>query len=50
MLSKYSDVSVAAAGIANKIIWLLNITFSIITAGTAILITQRIGLWSYNIN
>ena len=43
MLSKYSDASVAAAGIANQIIWLLNITFGIITTGTAILITQYLG-------
>lgn len=43
MLGKYSDNAVAAAGITNQIIWMLNLIFAIITAGTSILISQYIG-------
>lgn len=43
MLGRYSDSAVAAVGITNQIIWLINLMFGIITAGTAILLTQNIG-------
>lgn len=43
MLGRYSDNSVAAVGVANQIIWMLNLMFGIITAGTSILISQYLG-------
>ncbi|MBD7915822.1 MATE family efflux transporter [Clostridium sp. Sa3CUN1] len=43
MLGKYSDNAVAAVGVTNQIIWMLNLIFAIITAGTSILISQYIG-------
>ena len=43
MLGKYSDNAVAAVGVANQIIWMFNLLFVIITAGTSILITQHLG-------
>lgn len=43
MLSKYSDNAVAVVGIINQLTWMINLAFSIITAGTAILLTQYIG-------
>lgn len=43
MLGRYSDNSVAAVGVANQIIWMLNLMFGIITAGTSILIAQYLG-------
>ena len=38
MLGKYSDLAVASVGIANQLIWMVNLMFGIITAGTAILL------------
>lgn len=43
MLSKYSDGAVAAVGLSNQIISMVNIMFGIITSGTAILIAQYLG-------
>ncbi|SHF07749.1 MATE family efflux transporter [Clostridium fallax] len=43
MLSKYSDNSVAAVGVSNQLIGFINLTFAIITTGTAILCAQYIG-------
>ena len=43
MLGRYSDNAVAAVGIANQLIWLVNIMFGVITAGTSILLAQYIG-------
>lgn len=43
MLGRYSDNAVAAVGVANQIIWMLNLLFGIITAGTSILIAQYLG-------
>lgn len=43
MLGKYSDLAVASVGIANQLIWMINLMFGIITAGTAILLAQHIG-------
>lgn len=43
MLGKYSDNAVAAVGVANQIIWMFNLLFVIITAGTSILIAQHLG-------
>jgi putative MATE family efflux protein len=43
MLSKLSDQAVGAVGIANQIIGMLNIIFTVTSMGTAILMTQYIG-------
>lgn len=43
MLGKYSDLAVASVGIANQLIWMVNLMFGIITAGTAILLAQHLG-------
>lgn len=43
MLGRYSDSAVAAVGVSNQIIWMLNLMFGIITAGTSILIAQYLG-------
>lgn len=43
MLGKYSDNAVAAVGVTNQVIWMLNLLFGIITAGTSILIAQYLG-------
>lgn len=43
MLGRYSDNAVAAVGVSNQIIWMLNLMFGIITAGTSILIAQYLG-------
>lgn len=43
MLGKYSDLAVASVGIANQLIWMVNLMFGIITAGTAILLAQYLG-------
>lgn len=43
MLGKYSDNAVAAVGVSNQIIWMFNLLFVIITAGTSILIAQHLG-------
>lgn len=43
MLGKYSDNGVAAVGVTNQIIWMVNLIFAITTAGTSILISQYIG-------
>lgn len=43
MLSKYSDNAVAAVGVVNQIIGMVNLVFEIITAGTTIICSQYIG-------
>ena len=43
MLGNYSDNAVAAVGIVNQIINMLNLLFQIITAGTGIICAQYIG-------
>lgn len=43
MLSKYSDGAVAAVGVSNQIISMVNIMFGIISSGTAILMAQYLG-------
>jgi putative efflux protein, MATE family len=43
MLSHLSDKAVGAVGIANQIIGMLSIIYSIISMGTAILVTQYLG-------
>ncbi|NEU05224.1 MATE family efflux transporter [Clostridium senegalense] len=43
MLGRYSDNAVAAVGVANQLMFMVNLTFAIITAGTSILVSQYIG-------
>lgn len=43
MLGRYSDNAVAAVGAVNQIIGMVNLLFSIITAGTMILCSQYLG-------
>ncbi|MFD1175604.1 MATE family efflux transporter [Paenibacillus puldeungensis] len=43
MLSHYSDQAVAAVGVANQIIFFVNLMFNVVSAGTSILIAQYIG-------
>ena len=43
MLSRYSDSAVAAVGVSNQIINIINLMFVIITSGTSILVAQYIG-------
>ena len=43
MLSRYSDNAVAAVGVSNQIINIINLMFVIITSGTSILVAQYIG-------
>lgn len=43
MLSKYSDDSVAAVGVANQVINLVIVMFGFVSTGTVVLISQSIG-------
>ena len=43
MLGKYSDNSVAAVGIVNQIMGMINLVFGVITTGTMIICAQYIG-------
>ncbi|WP_160687006.1 MATE family efflux transporter [Clostridium sp. C2-6-12] len=43
MVSRYSDNAVAAVGVSNQIINMINLLFVVITAGTSILVAQYIG-------
>ena len=43
MVSRYSDSAVAAVGISNQIINMINLFFVVITSGTSILVAQYIG-------
>lgn len=43
MLGRYSDNAVAAVGVANQLMFMVNLMFSLITAGTSILVAQYIG-------
>lgn len=43
MLSHYSDNAVAAVGVSNQILSMVNIMFGIITGGTAIIVAQYLG-------
>lgn len=43
MVSRYSDSAVAAVGVSNQIINMINLMFVIITSGTSILVSQYIG-------
>lgn len=43
MIGRYSDSAVAAVGISNQLLWMINLMFGIITAGTTILLAQYIG-------
>ena len=43
MLSRYSDNSVAAVGIVNQIMGMMNLVFGVITTGTMIIYAQYIG-------
>lgn len=43
MLGKYSDNAVAAVGVSNQLISMMNIMFGILSTGTAILVAQNLG-------
>ena len=43
MLGRYSDNAVAAVGVVNQVIGMVNLVFGIITAGTTIICSQYIG-------
>lgn len=43
MLSHYSDNAVAAVGVSNQLISMINIMFGIVTGGTAIIVAQYLG-------
>lgn len=43
MLSHYSDNAVAAVGIANQLLSMVNLMFGIVTGGTAIIVAQYLG-------
>jgi len=43
MLSQYSDQAVAAVGVANQMLNMINIMFNFVAAGTAVLVAQHIG-------
>ncbi|WP_241428139.1 MATE family efflux transporter [Clostridium sp. DJ247] len=43
MLSRYSDNAVAAVGVSNQLIGMMNIMFGILSTGTSILIAQNLG-------
>lgn len=43
MLSRLSEKAVGAVGVANQIIGMLNIVYTVISMGTAILVTQYLG-------
>jgi putative MATE family efflux protein len=43
MVSRYSDNAVAAVGVSNQIINMINLLFVVITSGTSILVAQYIG-------
>jgi putative MATE family efflux protein len=43
MLSKYSDNAVAAVGVSNQLIGMMNIMFGVLSTGTAVLIAQNLG-------
>lgn len=43
MVSRYSDSAVAAVGVSNQIINMINLLFVVITSGTSILVAQYIG-------
>ncbi|MNJ38529.1 Multidrug resistance protein NorM [compost metagenome] len=43
MLSHYSDEAVAAVGVANQILFFVNLMFNVVSAGTSIIIAQNLG-------
>lgn len=43
MLGKYSDNAVAAVGVSNQLIGMMNILFGVLSTGTAILVAQNLG-------
>lgn len=43
MLSRYSDNAVAAVGVSNQLIGMMNIMFGILSTGTSVLIAQNLG-------
>lgn len=47
MLSRYSDNAVGAVGVSNQLVTFINLTFAIITTGTAILCSQYVGAKDY---
>lgn len=43
MLSRYSDNAVAGVGVSNQILWMINMTFGAVAAGTSVLSAQYLG-------
>ncbi|SDD05860.1 putative efflux protein, MATE family [Paenibacillus sp. UNCCL117] len=43
MLSHYSDGAVAAVGVANQVLFLVNLMFGVVAAGTSVVISQYLG-------
>lgn len=43
MLSHYSDQAVASVGVANQILFFINLMFNVVSAGTSIIIAQNLG-------
>lgn len=43
MLGKYSDNAVAAVGVSNQLIGMMNILFGVLSTGTAVLVAQNLG-------
>jgi len=48
MLSQHSDQSVAAVGVANQVLNMINIMFNFVAAGTAVLVAQYIGAGQFD--
>lgn len=43
MLSRYSDNAVAAVGVSNQLLGMMNILFGVLSTGTAVLVAQNLG-------
>ncbi|MEQ8154635.1 MAG: MATE family efflux transporter [Clostridiaceae bacterium] len=48
MLSRYSDNAVAAVGVSNQLIMMVNILFGLLATGTSVLIAQNLGAGNKN--
>jgi len=48
MLSRYSDNAVAAVGVSNQLIMMVNILFGLLATGTSVLIDQNLGAGNKN--
>lgn len=43
MLSRFSEEAMAAVGVANQILFFVNLMFNVVSAGTSVLISQNLG-------